>query len=970
MQPAKQRRQNMTMTSLAKVATGAVFAAVIALSSASEAAPSQTGYAIFQKDQHSVTVSTPETGPIDFEMTFCILFSDTSPKLENRPLAGGIHYNAPSWHNPLLKQDDELIKRKDDSLSVGDGFDPGILKGSTKSRTADLFRAAPHVTLSATGCVETKTGYRFSFPEHPSFTLEATIELPDPSAPPVLSYRFTPRNNGHYSVGFMGAPAHPLDAVDEIWQPLIWQEKRFPTASFMELAYRCPVPTALVTHKGVTVGMVVDPEEFPFDALPVVENSRFGVAVRSASGLAQPMTFAPVLGLAGSQMKANQSFSFKLRPVLVKGGTTTACETIATSLYGFRDYRSNAIGSLNRTLENLVDYGMSDWSRFHVDEKGCSYATDAPGSVKNVSSLNPLGLAMITDDEQIFNQRAYPLIEYMLSRGKFLFTTDRNQTIQAPSYVLNGPCAPISELAVLYDVFGRMNSALIELAKREYEGGRKRNLDAMQPGKTWPNALVLYRMTGDQEYLDFAIKGADEYIQNRIATPQRDFKDTFGQSMFFWTDYNPRFAWLLELHEVTGEKRFLDAAHEGARRFTQQVWMSPRIPEKNIIVHPNGLAPHYSYLKGKGHQVMRAPKESVPAWRLSEIGLTPESSGTSTGHRAIFMANHAPWLIRIGKLTNDPFLRAVGRSAIVGRYTNFPGYHINTARTTVYEKPDYPLRPHEKLSVNSMHYNHIWPMASMVVDYLVSETMARSDGAIDFPSQSIEGYAYLQSKFYGTQKGRFYSASDATLWMPKNLLQIDSIEVNYIAARGENALYLALINESAVDVTAKITLNEKLVPKGAYPMRVSSNNGAFESKGTSDGALQLSIPARGLTAVVIDGCKITPRFQHKITGGAKEGAWKRGLVDFDDPAGRAMMLSLGETTKTAYIYLIDDATTYKEVSLVHDIGKIPVTLTDKAFPWEFTVPLDSSVSTMTFSVSALSADGRTHTGKPHQLSKK
>lgn len=187
-------------------------------------------------------------------------------------------------------------------------------------------------------------------------------------------------------------------------------------------------------------------------------------------------------------MKANQTFSFRLRPVLVKGKTTTAVEAIATSLYGFRDYRSNAIGSLNQTLENMVDYGLSEWSSFHVDEKGCSYATDAPGTVKNVSSLNPLELAMITENEEIFTQRAYPLIEYMLSRGKFLFTTDRTQKIQSPSYVLDGPCAPISELAVLYNVFGGASSALMELAEKEFEGGRTRNLDAVQPGKVWPNA--------------------------------------------------------------------------------------------------------------------------------------------------------------------------------------------------------------------------------------------------------------------------------------------------------------------------------------------------------------------------------------------------------------------------------------------------------------------------------------------------
>lgn len=931
-------------------------------------AEESANYTLTQKDQRSATVATHEAGSVDLEMTFCILFADKAPKVANRPSAGDVGYNVPSWHNPLLKKGATSIQQRSDDLSVGDGFDPSILKGSKDSRTADLFQAALQVTLTANQSLKTEKGFRFLFPEHSAFTLEATIEVPDRAAPPVLSYRFTPKKDGYYSVGFTGAPAHALADVDEIWQPLIWQEKRFPPASYMELAYRCPVPTALVTHQGVTLGIVVDPEEFPFDALPVMENSRFGVAVRNAKGLAQPMSFAPVLGLPGSKRKANETFSFKLRPVLVKGKTTTAVEAIATSLYGFRDYRSNAIGSLNQTLENMVDYGMSEWSRFHVDEKGCSYATDAPGSVKNVSSLNPLGLAMITDNEEIFNQRAYPLIEYMLSRGKFLFTTDRKQKIQSPSYILDGPCAPISELAVLYNVFGGASSALLELARMEYEGRRTRNLEAVQSGKTWPNALAIYRMTGKQSYLDFAIQGADQYLLERIATPQSDFKDPFGESLFFWTEYNPRFAWLLELYEVTGEKRFLDAAHESARRFTQQIWMSPRIPEKVITVHPGGMAPHYWYLKSKGHKPMRAAKEAVPAWRLSSIGLTSESSGTSTGHRAIFMANHAPWLIRIGKLTNDSFLRALGRSAIVGRYTNFPGYHMNTARSTVYEKPDYPLRPHEQLGFNSMHYNHIWPMTSMIVDYLVSETVARSDGAIDFPSEFIEGYAYMQSKFYGTQKGRFYDAKDAILWMPKQLLTIDNIEINYIAARGENALYLALINESDQEVTAKITLNDQLLPKGSYPVRMSLNNQAFTNKGSTQGRFQVTIPARGLAAVVLDDCKIVPRFQEKVMGETKDSAWKQGLLDFKDPKGRAMILNLGKLTNKAFIYLIDDATTFKEVSLTYNLGKGPVTLTDMAFPWEFTLSLDASVGSLSFAISGLMPNGETRTGITHQLS--
>jgi len=41
----------------------------------------------------------------------------------------------------------------------------------------------------------------------------------------------------------------------------------------------------------------------------------------------------------------------------------------------------------------------------------------------------------------------------MLSRQKFLFALDETQKIQSPSYTLEGPCAPISELCSLHSIF-------------------------------------------------------------------------------------------------------------------------------------------------------------------------------------------------------------------------------------------------------------------------------------------------------------------------------------------------------------------------------------------------------------------------------------------------------------------------------------------------------------------------------------
>src|SRR5690606_23430066 len=294
---------------------------------------------------------------------------------------------------------------------------------------------------------------------------------------------------------------------------------------------------------------------------------------------------------------------------------------------------------------------------------------------------------IVTDNKNIFEKRAYPHIEYMLSREKFLFALDSTQRIQSPSRRLRGPIAPISELSALYNIFGQANPFYKVLAKKEYDTSRVRNLDVEEKGDTWITSLNMYRSIRDDKYLKKAIEGADAYLAVRVEKKQTAFDDEYAGGYFFWPAYTNKWIDLLELYELTKDKKYLKAAQEGARYYTMFTWMAPAIPEDSLItVNKGGKAPHYGYLKSKGHPQMHFPEEQAPAWRLAEIGLTPESSGTSTGHRAIFMANYAPWMMRLGYYTNDDFLKDVAKAAVIGRYRNFPGYHINTARTTAYEK--------------------------------------------------------------------------------------------------------------------------------------------------------------------------------------------------------------------------------------------------------------------------------------------
>lgn len=919
-------------------------------------------YRIDMEADGSVSIQGRGTRPFRFRPTFTVLYADTDPQLELRPAdLSNVRYNVPTWQ---IGEEGHAAPGRDarerSSREVGDGFDPRILEGDEAGRTADYFRSGHLTTLTATEVERVDRQFIWRFKERPGFSLQARLVLQPGAEEPALHVTFTPEVEGWFSIGYTGAPAYPVEAVDAIWQPLIWNEKRFPDRAYLTTAFRGPVPSTLVTAEGSTLGVVAAPSELPFQPLPTFDNGRFGMTVRSADGQAQPALFAPVLGGIESHMRAGTQYDFKMHLLVHRGDAPSAFRYVAREVFGFRDHRQNANGyTLNETIENTIDYALSEYAHFNEELKGASYATDVPGAVKNVSSLYPLSVALITDSEKIYHRHAYPRIEYMLSREKFLFTVDPEIRGQGASWRMKGPAAPLTELTALYEISGRGTPVFLQMADSLLGVDRVLNLDTKVRGDAWPNLLAMYRATGDTTYLDRARDGADAYIRARVEQPATDYEDPFvGGEPFFWTQFVPAFIPLYELYAETGTQRYLDAALRGAREYAMFAWMVPRVPDDHVFVNEGSQAPQYWYLAGKGHEPMDADEGFVEAWKLSEIGLTAESSSTSNGHRGILMANPAPWLMRLGRDGNDSFLHDIARSAVVGRYANFPGYHINTARTDVFMQPDYPLRPHEELSYNSFHYNHIWPHIAMLFDYLVAEAYYRSAGQIDFPGHYGEGYAYLQNRVYGDRPGRFYGADDARLWMPRGLLEVKSAQINYVTARGDDELYIALMNASDETVRTTVRLDTTLVGLGGRAHRVVrwKENARMGDAMLEGDSLTVSVAPGGLTALAVQDLQPQPRFQARI--GRGPALSDRSFVRLKTGKTRGMLLSMGEGLTTAYVYLQATHEDIKEARLHYQTGDGWATVSDSSYPFEFTRTLDAADEAFSFYVEIVGLDDR------------
>jgi hypothetical protein len=804
-------------------------------------------------------------------------------------------------------------------------------------------------------------GVAWTFAAAQDFTLEAEVH-PVLNEPPRISWKFTARTPGWYTVGYTGAPATDPAAAEGFLQPLIWQEKRFPRAPLLSAESMGGLPLTLVTRNGVTHGLSVDPRESPY-RLPTIANARFGVMLRNPKGQAQPSAFAPLLGQSDSHFAAGQSATFAVRPLLVDGDWYRAFTEVARSVFGFNDYRRNAGQSLNATIDTMTEFAMDDaHSGWDADLKGFDYNTDVKGTVKVVSALHPLAAALIQDDPEIYRLRALPITEFLMSRTKYLYNALPDESGQNAARDMQGPAAEVSELAELYQM-SRGQSPVFRHYALELAGKPRRlNLLMVSNGATFWDELALYRLTGDKARLAKARSLADAYIKARIDTPQRDFSDVHldagGQ---FWSDFAPKFVELFELWQETKEPRYLAAAQQGAREYASFAWYFPRVPEGEVTVDRGGVAPVGLFTAKPDAPGIRTPEVTLPAWQVSQIGLTPEAQTTYALNPGTFLAHHAAYELRIAAATNDSFLHDAARAAIVGRYKTYPGYDINVAFSDVYARNDYHQRPFADLNYNEIYYNHVWPQIALLTDYLLADFETRSLGAIAFPARYAQGYAYLRSKVYGDRTGVFMGDDGVCLWMPRRLVALDDNQANYLTGYGNGRFYLALSNESNEARTVTVTLDRERIPYAtdrSYPARVWINGRPAGTTAVVKGKVTLQLPPRGLTAIAVDELPVFTRLQAEYFASEQPAAsGDRGFRTDKTPLGNATAMFLSFAGRHEfYLWTSASDSEVRAARLTLKDGQKERTLTDERHPFEFSVPAGAQ-TTIDYRLQFVRTDG-------------
>ncbi|OUS69196.1 hypothetical protein B1748_31765 [Paenibacillus sp. MY03] len=841
--------------------------------------------------------------------------------------------------------------------------------------TSDFFRTGqPIWFIPSDFAVLGADKIELSFPSAEA-ELKLLFELDDLTDDPKVTVQAEFAEDGAYSFLLFSGDGVAYEDYETVTAPLLYVKKTVPDRPVMipESFLFTPMATlhytgsqSRVPGKVLTSGVVMDPESVPQDyAYP--DTSHFGLVLRDQDGDIRPQLVAPMFGNADSLFEAGDSYEVSFRIINRFASWYDTFKHVTGEMYNFTDLRTNYFHSVNEAIYNATDLMMDDdyggWdpvnmAHYNMEERDMTTVANAMTAVQRY---------LLTGDEDILDKRAVPTLAFMLSRLNYHFKTTGSQggSTYAPSPApIGGPVANYSAAVFggLYEMTqGRMPSLLDTAVRTD---AKTVNLKGIT------DQMAMYKYTGDPEHLLRTKALADRYLASYPNVGAN--REVRFVNSFVYGDYIPMVAAFLAAYEATGEQKYLDAAEDSGRLLATGIWTTGYHSDyatTNYTVIPETasvrplFAERFNYWwhgdrqwrlgnvdgEAKPPQEAGPPLqlESAPGWLPAKAGLGTEHPRTPGHGNVISMNNWAGMLVKLSEYTGDSYFETMARNAIVGRYGNYPGYYQDRYLFHTM-KADYPYTGPDYTSI---YWHHIPVFISMLEDFLINSAWAKSERSIAFPSLYQSGYAYFASNQYGHAPGVFYEEEEMWLWLDRGIIEPDSVEIDYLAARKEGKLGLALMNEGNLPRETVIELGEK-VPGGAT---YSGTATVYEADGTEssvavvDGQFTLEIPAKGIRSVVLS------------IPGMQAPGYARTDVEYSNnlrqtvsehTRGKGHVIQLEPDSYYAYVYVSDMNDKSDKVSISYQVGNTTSNAEKVGYPYEFLIKVEDPNAVFTYELTA------------------
>ncbi|KAF0094894.1 MAG: hypothetical protein E1N59_1322 [Puniceicoccaceae bacterium 5H] len=591
---------------------------------------------------------------------------------------------------------------------------------------------------------------------------------------------------------------------------------------------------------------------------------RLGLSHLDRQGALSPTLYHPVLGEDGSWLEAGESTTFTARYSLRRDDWYAALKHVARDVYRVPDFLElkQPHTSLSERLVALHDYVVDDatsmWrtETFEGVEIGAqAYLGGVVGSDKDAMKNSDYGamwmLAALTQDPRLTEDRLpyarnFKLVQQQqapgffegAARGQYYLSQSRRFTEEWGDYV-----EPVG--LTYYMMLDLGNILLFSPDDAELRArlrlGAERLLEWQYADGHWEVAydhtthaprftatpdyrptfyglLVAYRILVDERYLQAAEKGAHWLMQHAVAEGR--FLGVCGDNRFAPDFATAQIAQaLLDLHELTGQQAYLDAAIQTARFYTTAVFTHPRAT--TATKHVKGTA--------------------QPDWAINQTGLSFEHGGSigSAGTEGpILLASHAGLFIRIAQLTGDRYFAELARAATLAR--------------DAFVNPDTQVASYYWKAMNrgaGPYPHHGWWQIGWITDYLISEADYRSAGAVHFPR------GFMTPKVgphacYGFAPGEIAGEPAQLAWAT---LDTGDAAVDYLVAHATDLsrTYLVLLNDADQPREARLRFEaNQLAPQPGMTLRQIVQLDA--ARETPIQNAQVRLPAYGIAILALD----------------------------------------------------------------------------------------------------------------------
>lgn len=799
-----------------------------------------------------------------------------------------------------------------------------------------------------------------------------------------VSVRFTAPADGDYSVAFSPFTGLSETAVKYDLLPPLYQSLRRPAGPKLLPNTCTPHALALVQialgpeQYSASLAIQAEPNDLPFQ-WPMQNNADCGFSILGPDSTWQPTEFAPILGYAASTMKSGQQKTVRFRVLVTPGDWKQGLEYSSSQIDKVTDYRKPYRTSLTQAAFNIMDLLKNDSTCGWDPHLKGFYNIESEDTATQSAPLPLIGASVLSNDEELYAAKALPSIEFALTRPWCQFA---DHLVAGSPYI--APWMTQVEIPSrffgtsfwqgAYSLLGDSNTWMQDIA---LDKGAVRFSAGYSSLPHWSESLAGYRLNPSPSLLGSVCSEADSWIAKEIATPKT--KD-LGLMPFYNVAFYPYWWDLPDLYELTGDKRYLSAAEEGAFGTIAGLWSHPSPPAGDVTVNDDrAFSANYLYWKGPGKYRLGYPRKpdeklihQAPAWLVADEGMGLEQPWTC--YSAIAYVYHlagtaplghisatawAPSLLRLYGMTGRDIYLTYARNAIMSRFANYPGYGVSNYT----DLPQTPAYPYTGPDMTYFCYHHIPEYLAFSLDFLVTEAEVRSHGAIKFPWVRSQGFVWFSTRVYGNLPGKVFGDTSARLSFDRKLAHVDSPAIDYVMARSTNRFWIVLMNESDQQQKTTVLLDrERLgIARGTTFLVTDA---AGKSRSLVGVQPDVNIPAKGLVAMSIATKSSKPYPVIPRLLGGRASAHIGG--DWGDAQAFRIRSPFGKDA--LYVVLTGHPADGAIATLTAAGQTDPITV--KQFPYEFNIyplPMDKDIQ---FSLALRGANGAATNMQPLTLTGK